>query len=994
MTAVAPSPTFRDPAGSLSLEDDLAVRRIHPDARDAALQFLASPFYQRASQRGDISPTTVDDSPGGLRFLHPRIPVPTYPWEWTHPQWLAAAELTLSLAEEALAEGWILKDATPLNILFDGPRPILVDVLSFERRDPTSSLWLAYGQYLRTFLLPLLMSRTLAWPLALTVFRRDGYEPQELYRAMSWPQRLSGSAFWPVTLPAWLGKRSGGESQPAPKPQDPELAQHILARTFASLRRRTRNAIPRTADSEWAGYQSNLSHYSAADEQQKHAWVEQVVAEFHPATVLDIGANTGEYSRLAARSGASVVALERDAPAAARLFELSRAESLPIQTIHADLARPTPAVGWENSESTALLPRLEDRFDLVMLLAVIHHLILMEQIPLSAILALMHRLTRRLLIVEWVPVSDPMFQSLMRGRDSLYGALSEQDLLSACTGRFHVLKREPLGNGRVLFLFQKLNLSPAVTFKADPERQHPLALSFKALKPKARNRRRLAVVKRLCQSIGLASLILVMNYGEMLGGGRDVRLHVPLRLTGIALAQIADILLLGLAIFLVLAPLRRTRFYPWVRLLVAIAIPPYLLSRTYTLFPVTWLAGIIPLLAVAWAAFLLLLMMIFPPWYRRVIRLGDAMGIFFAVFAFSAMLQLLWVIRWKPQPRQFSAAWAQTPQPPREHPLLVWIVFDELSFDQTFEHRARDLPLPAFDALRNISTNFTDVQPVGLKTVKIIPSLLSGHTVDDFRFGFDNRFSVHFDGQRGWHPLTGADTVFADARSNGWRTAAVGWYNPYCTIYADALDNCYWTNWDKIDGPMAQRKTASAATSSPRSSRSSARSNPPPAPTVPAAATKSTSASSPTSTSAARLHTCSRPTRPTSSSSTSPSRTAPTSGAASTTTTPPPATAPTSITLSWSTSVLGNILNILHASPRWDRHHRSSCRATTPGASSSGTGSPPGPTKTTTPPVASSTRALHCSSTPPASPRPAPCPPRGRSCASTTSSNPSFTASP
>ena len=70
------------------------------------------------------------------------------------------------------------------------------------------------------------------------------------------------------------------------------------------------------------------------------------------------------------------------------------------------------------------------------MLAVIHHLVLMEQIPLPAILALCHRLTRRHLVIEWVPVEDPMYQSLMRGRDTLYGSLTEADLLAACDGRF------------------------------------------------------------------------------------------------------------------------------------------------------------------------------------------------------------------------------------------------------------------------------------------------------------------------------------------------------------------------------------------------------------------------------------------------------------------------------------------------------------------------------------------------------------------------------
>jgi hypothetical protein len=90
------------------------------------------------------------------------------------------------------------------------------------------------------------------------------------------------------------------------------------------------------------------------------------------------------------------------------------------------------------------------------MLAVIHHLVLMEQIPLPAILALAQRLTRRHLVVEWVPVEDPMYQSLMRGRDSLYGALSEADLLAASSGLFRVVNRQPLENGRILFLFEKI----------------------------------------------------------------------------------------------------------------------------------------------------------------------------------------------------------------------------------------------------------------------------------------------------------------------------------------------------------------------------------------------------------------------------------------------------------------------------------------------------------------------------------------------------------
>jgi SAM-dependent methyltransferase len=465
------APTFRDPAGSIHMEGDFAVRTIHPAAREQVLAFLDSPLRQRLEARGDMVATTVEDSPSGLRLLHPRIAVPSYPWEWTPGQWLAAAKLTLSLCDEALTDGWILKDATPLNILFAGPRPVLVDVLSFEPLASGNSTWLAYAQYVRTFLLPLVMLRLLRWPLALTLFHRDGYEPAELYATLSWPQRLSRAALVHITLPALLEKRSnrqetgcsrsgfsdlGAVPTRSSTSKDPGLALHILRRTLASLRRRTQRAVPRSSASQWSGYNASLTHYTAEETAAKLAFVRDALEEFRPARVLDVGANTGEFSALAASLGAGVIALERDATSAERTFVLSHERSLDILTLHADLARPTPAAGWENAESAALLPRLEQQADMVLLLAVIHHLLLMEQIPLPAILALLHRLTRRHLLLEWVPPGDPMFQSLLRGRDSLYGALSEDALLAACAGLFRTVRRETLTNGRVLFLMERV----------------------------------------------------------------------------------------------------------------------------------------------------------------------------------------------------------------------------------------------------------------------------------------------------------------------------------------------------------------------------------------------------------------------------------------------------------------------------------------------------------------------------------------------------------
>ena len=314
------------------------------------------------------------------------------------------------------------------------------------------------------------------------------------------------------------------------------------------------------------------------------------------------------------------------------------------------------------------------------------------------------------------------------------------------------------------------------------------------------------MLKRLGQSVGFAALLLALNFGSLLGGGEDVRLHVPFALGGIVAAQIAAIAVLGLLLFGVLAVVRGTRFERWATFALALGAPPLAMVRLQSLMPFVTRHGLMPVLGSGWVALVILLLVRSPLWYGRLLRMGDVVGVFLAVFAVCSVAQLLWVARWTPPDHdRMATSDASSPQTARQHALLVWVVFDELSYDQAFEHRAKSVALPNFDALRNESTVFTDVQPAGYHTAEVLPSLLSGKEVDGLRYTFGNRLLVHDRGERGWQPLDGSGTVFHDARQMGWRTAAVGWYNPYCTVYGEALNTCYWTNLDEMAGMMSLR---------------------------------------------------------------------------------------------------------------------------------------------------------------------------------------------
>ena len=129
---------------------------------------------------------------------------------------------------------------------------------------------------------------------------------------------------------------------------------------------------------------------------------------------------------------------------------------------------------------------------------------------------------------------------------------------------------------------------------------------------------------------------------------------------------------------------------------------------------------------------------------------------------------------------------AEKPDSPQRR--IVWVLFDELSYDQLFDHRQPGLRLPNLDRFANESVSFSDVQPVGYYTELIIPSLLWGTQIGQERSDFSGHAAVKTASR--WREYPNDHTLFADAKRAGLSTGAVGWYIPYCRTYARELDRC------------------------------------------------------------------------------------------------------------------------------------------------------------------------------------------------------------
>jgi 2-polyprenyl-3-methyl-5-hydroxy-6-metoxy-1,4-benzoquinol methylase len=472
------SASFRDPAGRLLLFDDRVVRFVNGPGATQLRNFLTTDIAQDFVASGRLVSTQFPDpqvdripipqmegelllgsEEEPLVVEHERIALRSFPYEWPPQMLHAAGALMIDLAVSALTDGFSLKDATPYNVLFQGTRPIFVDLLSFERREPGDPTWLPCNQFVQTVLLPLLVNKYFGLRLdQLLTVHREGLEPADVARLCGPLRKLRPLFLSLVFLPNWLGaNRSNGDQSlyDARRLSNPEQADFVLRQQFNRLRRQLAKVEPASNQSTWSDYMVGDKFFSAEYFQAKETFVTQVLEKVRPRRVLDVGCNTGHFSRLAAGSGASVVAIDQDPTVVGTVWKRASEEKLDILPLVVNLARPTPALGWRNAECPAFLDRVRGSFDLVLMLAVLHHILVTEQIPLPAVLELAAELTSQFLIVEFVAPEDPMFRTLVRGREELFRGLTNESFEVTLQRWFDLVRVQRLNETRWLYLLRK-----------------------------------------------------------------------------------------------------------------------------------------------------------------------------------------------------------------------------------------------------------------------------------------------------------------------------------------------------------------------------------------------------------------------------------------------------------------------------------------------------------------------------------------------------------
>ena len=416
--------SFRDWDSRVFVSDD-AVWRALSGAGLADWEALsASDLFNRFVGSGELvaSERAADevlkdiqnaDPDGGwvAALEHERLPFVSYPYEWSFSMLKDAALLQLELVSAALAEGLSLKDATPYNVQWRGAQPVFVDIGSFERvRD--GEPWAGYRQFCMQYLFPLLLESYRG--LAFQPWLRgslDGISPTDFRALFTRRDAFRRGMLRHVFLHASLERRYA--SRGAEVRDDLEKAgfdRRLVEASVANLLELVRGLRPRTAESTWHGYESTCS-YDERETSVKEEFVRKVAGHARRRLVWDLGCNEGHYSRIAAVGADLVVAVDSDRVVVDALYTALRGEDeRSILPLVADLADPSPALGWGNAERKPMLER--GRPDLTLCLALVHHLSISRNVPLREFVRWLNELDCEV-VVEFPHRDDPMVQRLL-----------------------------------------------------------------------------------------------------------------------------------------------------------------------------------------------------------------------------------------------------------------------------------------------------------------------------------------------------------------------------------------------------------------------------------------------------------------------------------------------------------------------------------------------------------------------------------------------------
>jgi hypothetical protein len=450
--------SFRDPSGFLFTREGVLYRQVNQAYRANYAHLMESGLYAKLVKVGLLVAhveTEVEPADKKLAFkiLRPElVSFISYPYEWSFGELKDAALATLSIQKRAMKLGMSLKDSSAFNIQFVNGKPALIDTLSFEIYQEGEP-WVAYRQFCQHFLAPLALMtyRDVRLSQLLRVYI-DGI-PLDLTSSLL-PQRTR----WRIGLASHIHLHANAQKRYSDVSISEarggrKMSKEALLALIESLQATIRKLEWKPSGTEWADYYK-ANNYSDAAFEHKKVLVGDWLSRIEAKTVWDLGANTGIFSRCAAETGAYVISTDID-PAAVevnyRLIKERKEQNLLPLVL--DLTNPSPAIGWKNRERDSFIQR--GPVDVTMALALVHHLAISNNVPLSRVAELFVA-CGEWLIVEFVPKSDSQVKKLLRSRLDIFNDYSKAGFEEAFSQFYNIIETSAIRDSeRWLYLMRR-----------------------------------------------------------------------------------------------------------------------------------------------------------------------------------------------------------------------------------------------------------------------------------------------------------------------------------------------------------------------------------------------------------------------------------------------------------------------------------------------------------------------------------------------------------
>ena len=447
MTSLRDRGSFRDPSGFVFVRDGVAYRQVNAAAGDPYRQLMGSGLYEELARNRllvphEEVPLRLPEAPPALAVLKPeQIPFISYPYEWCFSALKAAALLTIDIQRRALKRGLVLRDASAYNIQFVGTRPIFIDTLSFGAY-VEGQPWAAYRQFCQHFLAPLALVSLVDPSLGeLSRTHIDGVPLPLGSRLLPITSRLRPGLLMHLHLHARSEARTSAPPRNGARaPRAAGMGRTAMLGLIDSLERTIRALDLAPAKTLWSTYATHLNYTEAAQAQKRRLVAQMIESASRGGlqSVWDLGANTGEYSRIAADRGARVMAFDGDHAVVEAHFRTAsnHGDGLVLPLLQ-NLSNPSPAMGWAHAERRSLVER--GPADLCLALALVHHLAIGGNVPLVRVAELFAGITRKL-IIEFVPKEDSQVSRMLSLREDVFPDYTQQAFEQAFGEAFTIVQ--------------------------------------------------------------------------------------------------------------------------------------------------------------------------------------------------------------------------------------------------------------------------------------------------------------------------------------------------------------------------------------------------------------------------------------------------------------------------------------------------------------------------------------------------------------------------